>query len=257
MPMWLNKASLLHLPLLEPFKQDVTVSSSEPTMFTFASTRRATVQFSILMLLGTIPGYVASICIHICVGKLVCSASRFAYFDSYWSCTAAVLDYMTDIESQHLQVIALNRSVSFVHGWPLCGAVEPRSRSPGGFKWGMFSSVDCRWHASGRSITQVTEEALEVCGLVRDTEEEKNQSIYCDAPLHSLNVGNRGRVGQGRQLGSGFEAGSFKSFVTLAQLIGFTVLKPPDLQFGRVIDYYGNNVQNTEEVPGVKGVLSK
>lgn len=125
MPMWLNKASLLHLPLLEPFKQDVTVSSSEPTMFTFASTRRATVQFSILMLLGTIPGYVASICIHICVGKLVCSASRFAYFDSYWSCTAAVLDYMTDIESQHLQVIALNRSVSFVHGWPLCGAVEP------------------------------------------------------------------------------------------------------------------------------------
>lgn len=50
MPMWLNKASLLHLPLLEPFKQDVTVSSSEPTMLTFASTGRATVQFSILML---------------------------------------------------------------------------------------------------------------------------------------------------------------------------------------------------------------
>lgn len=86
---------------------------------------------------------------------------------------------------------------------------------------------------------------------------KRSQSIYCDAPLHSLNVGNRGRVGRGRQLGSEFEAGSVKSFATLAHLIGFTVLKPPDLQFGRVIDYYGNNVQNTEEVPGVKGVLSK
>lgn len=48
--MWLNKASLLHLPLLELFKQDATVPSSEPRMLTFASIRWATVQFLILML---------------------------------------------------------------------------------------------------------------------------------------------------------------------------------------------------------------
>lgn len=62
--------------------------------------------------LCTIHGCVASICVHICICKLVCSASYFAYFNPYWSCTAAVLEYMTNINSQHLQVISVNHSGS-------------------------------------------------------------------------------------------------------------------------------------------------
>lgn len=234
MPTWLNKASLEHLPLLEPIKQDVTLSSSELTMLTFASTRGATVQFLILMLPwhnSRLRGLDLHSHLHLqpCMFRLIFCIFRFilvmhsscsGLHDWYWEPTFASHNH----EPWCLFCARVASLPS--HGTPLG---EHRWLQVGNvfFSWlqvawlweinysgyrGSFSSL---W--SGQRYRRRKEARASIV------------MFHSTASMSAIEA----EIGQGRQLGSGFGAGSFKSFATLAQLIGFTVLNPPDLQFGK------------------------
>ena len=121
-----------------------------------------------------------------------------------------------------------------VKGWPLWTELK--------VAWHMECFLifgDCRWNASGKTFSQVTDYTLVVCGMIWGEREIKPvraaMTVFVLMYYFTASVWGPGGTFSGSHSGvertralmtdsSGFESGSFKDPVTLVQLINLTGL---------------------------------
>ena len=167
--------------------------------------------------------------------KFVCSTIYFAsrIVVSEWHVTYSATDickfYLLDEcpFGPLVSPLLSHETLVTVKGWPLWTWVKSSSA------YGMLSYLrDCRWNASGKTFSQVTDYALVVRGVIWGVGEKKPvraaRTVFVLMCYFTASVWGPGGTFSGMNSGvertralmtdrSGFDSGSFKDAVTLVQ----------------------------------------